>query len=348
MEYSGSDLAVSGRERYRDVSRGRSPDHWPQKFEQNRRLDSHDNQNRYPEDDPVEGDHYRVYERHKSEQNRGKNEGRARRQAPEHHLSEVRTKYPEECLAGRNKYTEAEPRYNQDLALTMKERAHRDDPSDRDRTRRKDRDQEKGRERRRKGDKAQYRDKSQDKLNRDPSRDRLRHKEVDMGQNGHRHRSRDLDVDLEIDKRGRRERERDEERHWSRDRSKGQELDHPSSRTRCSEERVENADYSNRQRLHSNDEVFEEPRSRSHHKGQTLGHRGMRKGPCVSLCYASSLAPCWVNWWRGFEPLYTLSLFLDSLPCGLLGESSDQYITVHMISFLSLHGTNPYCNLNGS
>ncbi|KAF4083503.1 hypothetical protein AMELA_G00142470 [Ameiurus melas] len=274
VEYSGSDLAVSGRERYRDVGRGRSPDHWPQKLEQNKRPDSHDNQNRYPEDDPVEGDHYRVSEPHRSEQNRGKNEGRARRQAPEHHLTEVRTKYPEECSAGRNKYTEAEPRYNQDLAMTMKERAHRDDPSDRDRTRRKDRDQEKGRERRRKGEKGQYRDKSQDKLNRDPSRDRLRHKEVDMGQNGYRHRSRDLDVDLEIDKHGRRQRERDEERHWTRDRSRGQELDCPPSRTRCSEEREENADYSNRQRLHSNDEVFEEPRSRSHHKGQTQGHRG--------------------------------------------------------------------------
>ncbi|XP_026803075.3 coiled-coil domain-containing protein 50 isoform X3 [Pangasianodon hypophthalmus] len=41
VEYSGSDLPVSGRERNRELSRGRSPEHWPQKLDQNRRLDSH-------------------------------------------------------------------------------------------------------------------------------------------------------------------------------------------------------------------------------------------------------------------------------------------------------------------
>ncbi|MCJ8738002.1 hypothetical protein PDJAM_G00030620 [Pangasius djambal] len=275
VEHSGSDLPVSGRERYRELSRGRSPEHWPQKLDQNRRLDSHGNHNRYPEYYSVEGNPSKVSEHHKSEQNRGKNEGKARRQVPEHHPSEVRTKYPEEYLAGRNRYTEAEPRYNQELAMTMKEQGYRDDPSDRDRTRRKDRDrdQERERERRRKGDKAQYRDKSQDKLNRDPSRDRLGHKEVDKGQNGYRHRSRDRDVDLEIDKRGPKERVRDGERLCSRDRSRGRELDGPSSSKHYSEESEENADYT-RQRLYSSDEVFEEPRSRSHSKGQTPSYRG--------------------------------------------------------------------------
>lgn len=301
MEYSGSDLAVSGRERYRELSRGRSPDHWPQKLDQNRRMNSHGNQNRYPEYYPVEGEPSRVSEHHKSEQNRGKNEGKARRQAPEPHLSEVRTKYPEEYLAGRNRSAEAEPRYNQEQEMTMKEQVYRDDPSDRDRTRRNSRDEERERERRRKGDKAQYRDKSQDKLNMDPSRDRLRHKEVNMGQNGYRHRTRDRDLDLEIDKHGHKERIRDGERHWSRDRSRGRELDGPSSNKRCSEESEENAAYSNRQSLFSSDEVFEEPSSRSHSKVQTTKHRGMQKGPCVPFCYAFSLALCLVNWWRGFN-----------------------------------------------
>ncbi|XP_060797809.1 coiled-coil domain-containing protein 50 isoform X2 [Neoarius graeffei] len=268
VEYPGSDLPVSGRERHREFSRSGSPDHCTQKLDQNRRMDSHGNQNRYP----VEREPSRVSEHHKSEQNRGKNEGKARRQAPEHHLSEVRTKYPEEYLARRNRYAEEEPRYSQEQEMTMKERVYRDDTSDRDRTRRKDRGEEKGR--RRKGEKAQYRDKSQDKLNTDPSRDRLRHKEVDMGQNGYRHRSRDGDLDLEIEKRGHKERIRDGERHWHRDRSRGRELDGPSSSKHCSEESEENADYSNRQRLYSNDEVFEEPSSRSHSKGQIPRYKG--------------------------------------------------------------------------
>lgn len=273
-------MPMSGKERYRefDRGRGRSPDHWPQKLDQNRRLDSHANQNSYPEYYSIEGDPSRGSEQHKSEHIRAKNEGRTRRQVPEHHYSDLRTKYPEEYLTGRNRYPETEPRYNQDPPMSMKERGYRDDPSDRDRTRRKD--QERERERRRKGDKAQYRDKSQDKVNRDPSRDRLRHKEVDMGQNGYRHRSRDKDVDLEIDKHGRKERVRDGERHRSRDKSR--ELD----TKRWSEESEENADYANRQRLFSNDEVFEEPGSRSHSKGQSPRHRGMLKGlvfQCVLL-----------------------------------------------------------------
>lgn len=290
---------MSGREGYQELSRGRSPDHWPQKLDQNRRLDSHANPKRYPEYYSGEGDPSRVSENHKYEQNRWKNEGKARRQAPDHHLTEVRTKYPEEYLAGRNRHAEAEPCYNQELPMTAKERAYRDG-HDRDRTRRKDQDQERERERRRKKDKAQYREKSQDKLNRDPSRDRLQHMEVDMGQNGYRHRSRDRDVDLEMDKRGHKERIRDGERHWSRDRSRGQELGGSSSRKHCSEESEENADYTNRQRFFSGDEVFEEPSSRSHSKGQSPGYRGMHKGPCVSVCYASLLALRWVHLWRGF------------------------------------------------
>ncbi|KAF7703614.1 coiled-coil domain-containing protein 50 isoform X1 [Silurus meridionalis] len=255
VESTVSDLPVPGRERYRELSQGRSPDH--------RRLDT---QNRPAEHFPFQGDPSRVSELHKSEQSRGRNEGKARRQAPEHHHAEVRTKYPEEYMTGRNRYAEAEPRHNQHAATTAKERAHRDDPPDRDRTRRKEQDNE--RERRGKGDKAQYREK-----NRDQSRDRLRHKDVDMGEHGYIHKS--LDLDLDIDQRGRKERVREEERLWNRDRdSRGREVDSPSSGKRCSEESEENAEYTSRQRHHSNDEVFEEPNSRSNSKGQTPRCRG--------------------------------------------------------------------------
>ncbi|KAK3533418.1 hypothetical protein QTP70_020787 [Hemibagrus guttatus] len=250
------DLPVSGREKYSEISQ--SPDRWPQKSEPNRRLDR--NQEYYT----VEGEPSRVSEHLKSEQNRGKNEGKARRQVAEHHVSEVRTKYPEEYLPGRNRHAEAELRYQD-------ERAYRDDPYDRDRTRRRDRDQERERDRdpRKKGDKAQYRDKSQEKLNKDPSRDRLRHKEADFGQNGYRHRSRDIDLDLETEKPGRKERVRDGERHRSQDRGRGRELD-----GRFLEESEEKADYSNKQRLYSSDEVFEESSTRSLSKGHSPRFRG--------------------------------------------------------------------------
>ncbi|XP_027008020.2 coiled-coil domain-containing protein 50 isoform X1 [Tachysurus fulvidraco] len=257
LEYLDTDLPASGRERYRETSRGQSPDRRLHKLEPNRRLDS------YQEYDPVEGDPSRV-----SEQNRGKNEGKPRRQVAEHHLSEVRTKYPEEYLAGRNRHAEAELRY-QDPAFTMKERAYRDDPYDRDRARRRDRDQERERDRRKKGDKPQYRDKSQERANKDLGRDRLLNKEADFGQNGYRHKSRDRDLDLEIDKPGRKERVRDGERHRSRDGSRGREL-----AGRFSEETEENADYIKRQGIYSSDEVFEEPSSRSLSKGHSPRYRG--------------------------------------------------------------------------
>ncbi|XP_058257056.1 coiled-coil domain-containing protein 50 isoform X2 [Hemibagrus wyckioides] len=256
LECLDSDLPVSGRERYREISQGQSPDRWPQKSEQNRRLD------KYQEYYTVEGEPSRVSEHLKSEQNQGKNEGKARRQVAEHHVSEVRTKYPEEYLAGRNRHAEAELRYQD-------ERAYRDDLYNRDRTRRRDRDQERERDRRKKGDKIQYSDKSQEKLNKDPGGDRLRQKEADFGQNGYRHRSRDRDLDLEIEKPGRKERIRDGDRHRSRDRSRGRELD-----GRFLEESEENADYSNRQRLYSSDEVFEEPSTRSLSKGHSPRFRG--------------------------------------------------------------------------
>lgn len=283
MELSGSDLPVSGRERFRELNRGRSPDHWPQKMDQNRRLDSHSTLSQQADYYPGEGDPSRVSEHPKSEQNRGKNEGRTRRQTPEHYFSEGRTKYPEEYPPARNRNAEADPRHNQDLA-------YRDDPSDRDRTRRKDRDQQREREKRRKGDTEKYRDKSQDKVTRDPGRDRLRPKDVDMGQNGYRHRSRDRDLDLDLDKHGHKERARDGERNRSRDRNRSRELDGQFPSKRSSEETEDNAVCTNRQRHYSSDDVFEEPSSRSLSKGQTPRYRGMHKGPCVSVCGASLLA----------------------------------------------------------
>lgn len=198
-------------------------------------------------------------------------------------LSEGRTRLPEEYLAGRNRYPETEPRYKQELSMTMKEQTYRDDTYDRDRTRTKDRDRERDRDKdkKRKGDKAQYRDKSQDKMNRDPSRDRLWQKEVDMGHNGYRHRSRDGDVDSEMDRRGRKEQVRDGERHWSGERSKGRELDASSPSKRWSEENEEN---SNRQKPFSSNDVFEDPSFRRYSKGQSSVYRGMHRGPWVSLC----------------------------------------------------------------
>lgn len=316
MENTGSDLPLPGRE----LSRGRSPDQWPQKLDQNRRLDSHGHQSRYPEYYPAEGDLSRGSEQQKYEQNRVKNEGKARRQAPEHHLTEVRTKYPEEYLAGRNRYTEADQRYNQEPPMTSKERACRDDPSDRDRTRRKDRDQEK--ERRRKADMAQYGEKTQEKLIWDPSRDRLRSKEVDMGQNGYRHRSRDGDLDLEIDKRGHKERVRDGERHRSRDRSRGREFDGPSSSKFWSEE---------------SDEVFEESSFRSLSKGQSPRYRGMHKGPVFQSLLL--LRSPFVGWTGG-------GAFNQSEIISKLGESSDSQLCVWFL--ISVHGTNPHYNQNGT
>lgn len=266
-------MPASGREKYREISQGQSPDRWPQKSEPNRRLD------KYQEYYTVEGELSRVSEHLKSEQSQGKNEGKTRRQVAEHHISEVRTKYPEEYLAGRNRHAEAELRYQD-------ERAYRDEPYDRDRTRRRDRDQERERDQRKKGDKAQYRDKSKEKLNKNPGRDRLRHKEADFGQNGYRQRSRDGDLELEIEKPGRKERIRDRDRHRSRDRSRGRELD-----DHFLEESKENADYNNRQRLYSSDDVFEEPSTRSLSKGHSPRFRGMHKAPHVlvwcDLCWAS-------------------------------------------------------------
>ncbi|TTK63271.1 Coiled-coil domain-containing protein 50 [Bagarius yarrelli] len=266
VEYLDSDMTAYGRERYSKISQGQSPDLRTQKSAPNRRTDSPSHQNKYQEFYPDEGDPSGVSALYKSEPNRGKNEGKARKQEPEHHLSDVRPKYPEEYMPIQNRSAETEARY-QGLTSTMKERAYRDDPYARDRTRRKERDQDRDRERKKKGDKTQYRDKSLDKLNRDSNKERLRQKEIDYGKNGYRYRSRD--------RKDNRERVRDGERPGSRDRSRGHEIEGPSSSKRCSEESEENADYSNRQRLPSSDEVFEELSSRNHSKGHSSRYRGI-------------------------------------------------------------------------
>ncbi|XP_066503355.1 coiled-coil domain-containing protein 50 isoform X1 [Hoplias malabaricus] len=299
LQYPSSGSPVGSRERRRDLSQGRSPDHRSPKLEQKRRADR--NADYYP----VETGRSRAPEHYNPEGTRG----RPRR--PENSTSEVRTKYPEDFLTERNRPTETEnadrrrgrknqtldlfdePQYDQEPVVSTKERFHKDDPTDRDnawdkekdRERRRDRDRERERDGRRNRDRVQHRDpeRGQEKmLNTETSRDQHWRLEPELDTEKNSYRDRNLDRDK--DRRG--AKERDREKHRSRDRSRGRDRDDPSmsSRSRAwSEESLEDADYGSRRRVNSgSNDVFEEPSSRGHSgDSRSPGYSSKERGRIV-------------------------------------------------------------------
>ncbi|KAL6468767.1 hypothetical protein MHYP_G00222910 [Metynnis hypsauchen] len=301
VQHPGSDSPVSSRERHHD--RGRSPDHRSPALDKKRRPD------RYTEYYPAETGRSKDPENYNSEGTRGRHDGKSRR--PEHYTSEGRTKYPEEYLSERNRHIEAEytehrrgrknqtqdrwaePCFDEEPVVSLKERPYRDDLVDgdkawdkeRDRARRRDRDQE--RDRRRNRDKVQYQeqDRSQDRsLNPDTIRNQHwgTEMEQDMDRNGYRAKSRDR----ERDRHGAKERDRDREKHRSRDTSRGREMDDPrlpSTSKAWSEESLEDADYGSRQRVSSDsNDGFEEPNSRGNSgEPRSSGHPSRERGRIV-------------------------------------------------------------------
>uniref|UniRef100_A0A3B1K620 Coiled-coil domain containing 50a n=1 Tax=Astyanax mexicanus TaxID=7994 RepID=A0A3B1K620_ASTMX len=221
------DSPASSRERIRDLSRGRSPDHRSPKLDQKRQHD------RYAEHYPTETGRSRPADIHNSEGTRAKHDGRGRR--PEKYMPE-NSRYPEEYLSERGRHLEAEyseprrqdkkyqtreqwdePHFDQEPVVAMKERPYRDKSADgdktrnreKDRARRKDQDRERERERERDGRRnrdmvQQYRDreKSPDKLlNVDISQDQRLHPEMELDMDRNGYRSRDGDQDKERDAR---------------------------------------------------------------------------------------------------------------------------------------------------